>query len=76
MPGVLHCAGGPGTDNADYVHLIRQWVEKDIAPERVIFEKKEKGITILTRPVYAYPKVAVYDGKGDPSKESSFILKK
>jgi feruloyl esterase len=76
MPGVLHCAGGPGADHADYVHLIRQWVEKDIAPERVIFEKKEKGKTTMTRPVYAYPKVAVYDGKGDPSKESSFILKK
>lgn len=76
MPGVLHCAGGPGADNADYVYLIRQWVEKDIAPERVIFEKKEKGITTMTRPVYAYPKVAVYDGKGDPNKESSFILKK
>ena len=75
MPGVLHCAGGPGADNVDYVQLIRNWVEKDQAPERVIFTKKEKDKTVMTRPVYPYPKVAVYDGKGDPSKESSFGLK-
>jgi hypothetical protein len=42
----------------------------------VILEKKEKGKTVMTRPVYPYPKVAVYDGKGDPKKESSFVLKK
>jgi feruloyl esterase len=60
----------------DYVQLIRDWVEKGKAPEKVVFEKKEKGKTVLSRPVYPYPKVAVYDGKGDPNKESSFILKK
>jgi Tannase and feruloyl esterase len=76
MPGVLHCAGGPGADEVDYVQLIRDWVEKGKAPEKVVFEKKEKGKTVLTRPVYPYPKVTVYDGKGDPTKESSFILKK
>jgi feruloyl esterase len=76
MPGVLHCAGGPGADEVDYVRLIRDWVELGKAPEKVVFEKKEKGKTVMTRPVYPYPKVAVYDGKGDPKKESSFILKK
>jgi feruloyl esterase len=76
LPGVLHCNGGPGADNVDYVRLIRNWVEKDQAPERVIFEKKDKGKTVMTRPVYPYPKVAVYDGKGDPNKESSFVQKK
>jgi feruloyl esterase len=76
LPGVLHCSGGPGADQVDMVRLIRNWVEKDQAPERVILEKKEKGKTVMTRPVYPYPKVAVYDGKGDPNKESSFVLKK
>jgi feruloyl esterase len=76
LPGVLHCAGGPGADQTDYISLIRNWVEKGIAPEKVVFEKKENGKTVMTRPVYPYPKVAVYDGKGDPKQESSFILKK
>ena len=76
LPGVLHCAGGPGADYVDYVQLIREWVEKGNAPEKVVFEKRETGKTVMTRPVYPYPKVAVYDGKGDPKKESSFVLKK
>lgn len=76
LPGVLHCEGGPGADDVDYVKLISDWVEKGNAPERVVFSKKEKGKTVMTRPVYPYPKVAVYDGKGDPKLESSFGVKK
>ena len=30
MPGVLHCAGGPGPDRADWTTVIDDWVEKGI----------------------------------------------
>jgi len=29
----------------------------------------------MSRPVYPYPRIAVYDGFGDPFVESSFIEK-
>ncbi|CAN5151830.1 hypothetical protein BH23BAC1_BH23BAC1_41210 [soil metagenome] len=72
LPGVLHCGGGPGPGQADWIGLIRKWVENDIAPQRIIVTKTQDGKEVMTRPVYPYPKKAVYDGKGDPEKESSF----
>jgi feruloyl esterase len=75
LPGVLHCAGGRGPDNIDWVKLIQDWVEKGNAPERVIFSKIVDGKVAITRPVYPYPKVATYSGKGDANQEKSFVLK-
>ncbi len=72
LPGVLHCGGGPGPSQADWVELVRNWVEKGIAPERVVLSKTEDEKVFMTRPVFPYPKKAIYDGKGDPNKESSF----
>src|SRR5213078_3741179 len=39
MPGVLHCAGGPGPDNADWTSAIVDWVEKGKAPDRMVARK-------------------------------------
>ena len=72
LPGVGHCFDGIGPNEVDWVELVRNWVEKNIAPERVVLLKKEDGKISITRPVFPYPKKAVYNGKGDPSKESSF----
>jgi hypothetical protein len=72
LPGVLHCGGGPGPDNVDMIALIRDWVEKDKAPERVVMSKKENGKTVMTRPVFPFPKVAVYSGTGDSNLEKNF----
>ena len=75
LPGVLHCGGGTGCDNVDWVKLIRDWTENNAAPERVVFSKQEKENTVMTRPAYPYPKVTVYDGKGKPTDEKSFGAK-
>jgi hypothetical protein len=72
LPGVLHCGGGPGPDDVDWIKIMRDWVENGIAPERVIVSKTTDGKTTMTRPVFPYPRKAVYDGKGDPNLESSF----
>ena len=72
LPGVLHCGGGPGPAQTDWIELIRDWVENDTPPERVIVRKMKDGEVIMTRPVFPYPRKAVYDGKGDPNKECSF----
>ena len=73
LPGVLHCAGGPGPDRVDWVEAIRAWVEDGQAPERLLASKLgEDDEVAMTRPVCPYPQVAVYDGSGDPNDEGSF----
>ena len=72
LPGVLHCSSGPGPDRADWISLIRDWVENGNAPERVVLSKVKKGEVIMSRPVFPYPRKAEYDGRGDPNLESSF----
>lgn len=76
LPGVLHCAGGPGPDNADWLEHIQNWVENGNAPERVIVSGKKGQDTLMSRPVFPYPYVAEYDGKGDPNVPESFFKKK
>ena len=69
---VIHCSSGPGPDRADWIGLLRDWVEKGKAPERVIMSRVRDGEVMMTRPVFPYPRKAIYDGKGDPNLESSF----
>ncbi len=76
LPGVLHCNGGPGPDQVEWLNLISDWVENGKAPERVIMSKKKDGKTVMTRPVFPYPKAAVYNGKGNTNIETSFTEKK
>jgi len=75
LPGVLHCGGGDGPAQVDWIALIRDWVENNNAPEKVVVSKTIDGKEVMTRPIFPYPGEAIYDGKGDPNKESSFILK-
>ena len=73
LPGVLHCAGGPGPDRVDWVEAIRVWVEEDRAPERLRASKIDAGgETTMTRPLCPYPQVAEYDGSGDTNDAGSF----
>jgi feruloyl esterase len=74
LPGVAHCGGGPGPDQVDWITAIEQWVEQDIAPERLIAAKRDdSGNATMLRPVCAYPATAVYDGQGDPNLAESFV---
>lgn len=75
LPGVLHCGGGTGPDNIDWVKLIQDWVENGRAPERIVLSKMDKGKSTMTRPVYPFPKVPIYSGKGDYTDEKNFTVK-
>ena len=54
LPGVLHCGGGEGPSEADWLTVIRDWVEKDIAPEKILVKKSIKGKEVMSRPVFPY----------------------
>ncbi len=75
VPGCLHCGGGPGATEVDWLSIIVDWVERDKAPDRLIASKREDGKVVMTRPLYPYPERAVFKGSGDPNSADSFELK-
>jgi feruloyl esterase len=85
LPGVHHCAGGPGPDQiggagrdapvADAQHdlltAMEQWVEHGRAPGSMVASKVEGGSVTRTRLICPYPQQARYRG-GDPASAASF----
>jgi hypothetical protein len=76
LPGVLHCAGGPGPDNVDWNAVIDAWVEKGVGPDRIVASKLVGGKAVRTRPLCAYPLRAVYKGSGSIDEEQNFTCSK
>jgi len=73
LPGVLHCGGGPGPDQVEWLETIRKWVEEDQAPTRITATKRARdGSVEMARPLCASPPEARYDGRGDPKRAESF----
>jgi Tannase and feruloyl esterase len=68
MPGMGHCSGGPGPDQADFMSPLVDWVEHDQAPDRIIASNRDGT---LTRPLCPHPQKAVYR-RGDPNDAASF----
>ena len=73
VPGMAHCAGGPGMNTIETMESLETWVEQGIAPDRILTKHNEKGVTQMTRPACAYPAAARYRGKGDPNDEANFV---
>ncbi|HEX3091495.1 MAG TPA: TonB family protein, partial [Candidatus Angelobacter sp.] len=87
VPGMQHCGGGPGANSfgqftpaGDADHdlslALERWVEKGIAPDKLIAtkfvdDKPEKGVA-MTRPLCAYPEAATYKGSGDVNDAVNF----
>ena len=69
VPGMLHCAGGQATDQFDMLSAIEAWVEKGVAPDRIV--ATGKAFPGRSRPLCPYPQVARYEG-GNPEDERSF----
>jgi feruloyl esterase len=90
-PGVEHCLAGPGPSlfgqlglpaaegkGSGALDLLQKWVERGDAPEMILAatpkDPRDPAAQIV-RPLCAYPKRAVYDGKGDPKQPGSFACK-
>ncbi|WP_456616090.1 tannase/feruloyl esterase family alpha/beta hydrolase [Blastococcus sp. SYSU DS0541] len=54
LPGVYHCAGGPGEDTVDWLTAIERWVEHGEAPDQVTASKLADGDVVSTRVVPEY----------------------
>ena len=73
MPGMGHCSGGIGPDQADFLSAIDAWVENGTAPERIVASRVSDGEVDMTRPLCPFPQVAEWDGEGDPNDATSFV---
>jgi len=81
-PGLSHCVGGPGPNTFDMLTALETWVEKGPAPERIIAAKTSNDFAALlgmppgtisrTRPLCAWPKQAVWTGKGSSDEAANF----
>ena len=52
---------------------LENWVEKGIAPEKIIATKSTAGKTERRRPLCPYPAVARYSGKGSIDDAANFV---
>ena len=73
IPGALHCRGGDGAQDIDFLPYLEAWVEQGKAPSEMIgSHKDESGAVTFTRPTYPYPLMARYRGTGNPNSAASF----
>jgi feruloyl esterase len=72
MPGVNHCAGGAGTDTWDKLEALDAWKTGGTPPERIDAAHLTNGQVDKSRPLCAYPNVAVYRGTGDTNVATNF----
>ncbi|HUK36186.1 MAG TPA: tannase/feruloyl esterase family alpha/beta hydrolase [Vicinamibacterales bacterium] len=75
LPGVGHCGGGVGPDQADYMAALERWRESNIAPDQIIAAKVSAGRVEITRPICAYPTVAAYKGSGSTNDAENFVCR-
>jgi len=74
LPGVGHCGGGVGPDQADYLGALERWRESGTAPTQIIATRNagRGGQTEMTRPLCPYPQIAKYNGSGSTNDATSF----
>ena len=72
LPGVNHCGGGVGPDQADFLGALEQWRESGVAPNAIVASRRV-GQPEMSRPLCMYPQVAKYiPGVGNTNEAKSF----
>jgi feruloyl esterase len=72
MPGVGHCRGGVGPDQANFMGALERWVEAGEVPDQIIASKVTGGNVQMTRPLCPYPQVAEWTGAGSTNDAANF----
>lgn len=73
VPGMWHCGGGPGATTFDMIEPLDQWVEKGLAPDRVIASRTTNAVVERTRPLCPYPQEAQWNGSGSTDDAANFV---
>lgn len=67
VPGMAHCGDGEGPHLIDLLTPVMAWVEQGREPDAIVAHAANRA-----RPVFPWPAVARYDGKGDPGDAASY----
>ncbi len=73
VPGMQHCGGGPGPATFDMLEALENWVEKGIAPDRIVASHSSNGAVDRTRPLCPYPQEARWNGSGSTDDAANFV---
>jgi len=74
VPGMGHCQGGSATlDRFDMLSAVVDWVEKGVAPDRVV--ATGPAFPGRSRPLCPYPQHAEYTGQGDTNDAANFACR-
>lgn len=72
VPGMYHCAGGPGTSVFDPLESLDDWVTKGDAPDSILAVHQTGGKPDRSRPLCSFPQQAHWLGHGDISDATNF----
>jgi feruloyl esterase len=74
MPGMGHCRGGVGPDQADFLGAMERWREKGEAPAQLVASRPANANRPeMTRPLCPHPQVAKYSGSGSTDDAKNFV---
>jgi len=73
VPGMQHCSGGAGPGTFDMLSALENWVEKGVAPDRIIASHSTAGSVDRTRPLCPYPQEARWKGSGSTDDAANFV---
>lgn len=77
-PGMEHCSGGEGPNSFDTLGTLDAWAASGQAPEQIVATRRASPmpnapqLPEITRPLCAWPQIAVHDGTGDTAQAISF----
>lgn len=72
VPGMSHCSGGPGLNSINALPSLDLWVEKGIAPTKIVASRILGSRSVMTRPVCMYPRIPRYHGAGSTNDAANF----
>jgi feruloyl esterase len=74
LPGVGHCGGGAGPDQADFLGAMERWREAGTAPDQIVANRRAgRGAQQeMSRPLCPFPQVARYNNSGSANDAKSF----
>jgi feruloyl esterase len=75
-PGVHHCGGGAGPNTFDMLGPLEDWVERGVAPDRIIASHLAGTVVDRTRPLCSYPREAKYVGSGSIDDAANFVCRR